>query len=63
MFYLLPCHIYPIIHSIVSISDMPRAIQIPVLSNHNGSTRKHGTRKKKPRNKANTIAGRTRSTL
>ena len=49
--------------SVVSISDMPRASQMPVSSNHNGSTKKQGTRKKAPRNRANAIAERTRSTL
>lgn len=63
MFYLLLHHIYPIILSVVSISDIPRASQMPVSSNHSGSTKKQGTRKKTPRNRANAIAERTRSTL
>lgn len=54
---------YAAMHAVVSISERASASQMPLSPSTFGSRMKLGTRKTAPRSSANTIAGRTRSTL
>ena len=55
--------VYATIHAVVSSSERASASQMPLSPSIFGSSMKLGTRNTAPRSSANTIAGRTRSTL
>ena len=54
---------YATMHAVVSSSERASASQMPLSPSTFGSRMKLGTRNTAPRSSANTIAGRTRSTL
>ena len=54
---------YAAMHAVVSSSERASASQMPLSPSIFGSRMKLGTRNTAPRSSANTIAGRTRSTL